>query len=123
MPAWLAEAAERRQVSDPLGDDQPRPSPCPSPDARLLSIPKLKQLKIRDCRSDVLGLSSPSQYEKILSSRYDHVNKEELPCRLEARDQRDAKRFGLVWQANEIDRDQALNHDFVALDLVPNTKP
>ena len=36
---------------------------------------------------------------------------------LEARDQRDATRFGLVWEANEIERDQALNNDFVALDL------
>lgn len=37
---------------------------------------------------------------------------------LEARDQRDATRFGLVWEANEIERDKALNNDFVALDLV-----
>jgi adenine-specific DNA-methyltransferase len=39
---------------------------------------------------------------------------------LEARDRRDATRFGLVWEANEIERDKALNNDFVALDLVPN---
>ncbi len=37
---------------------------------------------------------------------------------MEARDQRDATRFGLVWEANEIERDKALNSDFVALDLV-----
>ncbi|MCX6896025.1 MAG: site-specific DNA-methyltransferase [Verrucomicrobia bacterium] len=37
---------------------------------------------------------------------------------LEARDQRDATRFGLVWEANEIERDKALNNDFVTLDLV-----
>jgi hypothetical protein len=30
-----------------------------------------------------------------------------------------ATRFGLVWEANEIERDRAVNDDFVALDLVP----
>jgi adenine-specific DNA-methyltransferase len=54
-----------------------------------------------------------------MASRYDHLNKEELLRLLEARDQRDATRFGLVWEANEIERDKALNNDFVALDLVP----
>ena len=33
---------------------------------------------------------------------------------LEARDRRDATRFGLVWEANEIERDKAVNSDFVA---------
>jgi len=54
-----------------------------------------------------------------VSSRYEHLNQEELRRLLEARDQRDATRFGLVWEANEIERDKALNNDFVALDLVP----
>lgn len=54
-----------------------------------------------------------------VGSRYDHLNKEELLRLLEARDHRDATRFGLVWEANEIERDRALNNDFVALDLVP----
>jgi adenine-specific DNA-methyltransferase len=53
-----------------------------------------------------------------VGSRYDHLNREELLRLLEARDQRDATRFGLVWEANEIERDKALNNDFVALDLV-----
>ncbi len=53
-----------------------------------------------------------------MASRYDHLNREELLRLLEARDQRDAVRFGLVWEANEIERDKALNSDFVALDLV-----
>jgi len=53
-----------------------------------------------------------------VGSRYDHLNREELLGLLEAREQRDATRFGLVWEANEIDRDKALNNDFVALDLV-----
>ena len=53
-----------------------------------------------------------------MGSRYDHLNREELLRLLEARDQRDATRFGLVWEANEIERDKALNNDFVALDLV-----
>jgi hypothetical protein len=52
-----------------------------------------------------------------VGSRYDHLNREEMLRLLEARDQRDATRFGLVWEANEIERDQALNNDFVALDL------
>lgn len=51
--------------------------------------------------------------------KYDHLSKEELVRLLQARDRRDATRFGLVWEANEIDRDNALNSDFVALDLVP----
>ena len=53
-----------------------------------------------------------------VGSRYDHLNREELLRLLEAREQRDATRFGLVWEANEIERDKALNNDFVALDLV-----
>lgn len=52
--------------------------------------------------------------------KYNDLSREELIRLLEARDRRDATRFGLVWEANEIERDKALNHDFVALDLVPN---
>jgi len=53
-----------------------------------------------------------------VGSRYDHLNREELLRLLETRDQRDATRFGLVWEANEIERDKVLNNDFVSLDLV-----
>ncbi|MCE9608146.1 MAG: site-specific DNA-methyltransferase [Planctomycetia bacterium] len=49
--------------------------------------------------------------------KYDDLGKEDLIRLLEARDRRDATRFGLVWEANEIERDKALNQDFVALDL------
>jgi adenine-specific DNA-methyltransferase len=52
--------------------------------------------------------------------KYDHLSKDELVRLLAARDRRDATRFGLVWEANEIDRDKAINSDFVALDLVPD---
>ena len=52
--------------------------------------------------------------------KYNDLSREELIRLLEARDRRDATRFGLVWEANEIERDKALNRDFVALDLVPN---
>ena len=52
-------------------------------------------------------------------SKYDHLTHDELVRLLEARDRRDATRFGLVWEANEIDRDHAVNADFVALDLQP----
>ncbi len=51
--------------------------------------------------------------------QYDHLSKDELVRLLQARDRRDATRFGIVWEANEIDRDKALNADFVALDLDP----
>ena len=54
-----------------------------------------------------------------MPSRYDHLTHDELVRLLEARDRRDATRFGLVWEANEIERDRAINADFVALDLVP----
>lgn len=52
-------------------------------------------------------------------SKYDHLTKDELVRLLETRDDRDCTRFGLVWEANEIDRDKAVNADFVALDLIP----
>jgi adenine-specific DNA-methyltransferase len=48
---------------------------------------------------------------------YDDLTREELVRLLEARDRREATRFGLVWEARETDRDGALNDDFVALDL------
>lgn len=51
-----------------------------------------------------------------MGSKYDHLTQEELIRILETRDRR--ARFGLVWEADEIERDQALNSDFVALDLV-----
>jgi adenine-specific DNA-methyltransferase len=50
-------------------------------------------------------------------SRYNDLSKEELLLLLEARDRRDATRLGLVWEANEIERDQAVNSDFVTLSL------
>ena len=52
-------------------------------------------------------------------ARYDHLTKDELARLLEARDRRDATRFGLVWEANEIELDKAINADFVALDFIP----
>ena len=55
----------------------------------------------------------------MAQKKYDDLSKEELVRLLETRDRRDATRFGLVWEANEIERDKALNQDFVALDLDP----
>jgi adenine-specific DNA-methyltransferase len=52
-------------------------------------------------------------------ARYEHLSREEMIRLLEARDRRDATRFGLVWEANEVERERALNRDFVALDLQP----
>jgi adenine-specific DNA-methyltransferase len=56
----------------------------------------------------------------MASKKYDDLSKEELVRLLESRDRRDATRFGLVWEASEIERDKALNQDFVALDLDPS---
>ena len=53
----------------------------------------------------------------MATGQYTDLSKEELIQLLEAREQR--ARFGLVWEANEIERDKALNSDFVALDLQP----
>ncbi len=52
-----------------------------------------------------------------MGSHYKDLSQEELVRLLEARDRRDATRLGLVWEANEIERDKSLNDDFVALDL------
>lgn len=54
-----------------------------------------------------------------MSSRYDHLSREELLRLLDARDRRDATRFGLVWEADDIERECARNSDFIALDIVP----
>jgi len=50
---------------------------------------------------------------------YNDYSKQELIDLLQARDRRDRTRFGLVWEANEIERDRALNQDYVALDFIP----
>lgn len=63
-------------------------------------------------------MSEPSKPAR--RAKYDDLSKEELVRLLQARDRRDATRFGLVWEANEIERDRALNQDFVALDLDPS---
>ena len=55
----------------------------------------------------------------MTKKKYNDLSKEELVRLLEARDRQAATRFGLVWEADEIERDRALNADFVALDLVP----
>ena len=57
---------------------------------------------------------------RATQSRYADLTHDELVRLLEARDRRDTTKFGLIWEANEIDRDKAINADFVALDLSPN---
>ena len=57
---------------------------------------------------------------RATQSRYADLTHDELVRLLEARDRRDTTKFGLIWEANEIDRDKAINADFVALDLIPN---
>jgi integrase len=56
---------------------------------------------------------------KRVASKYDHLSRDELMRLLEARDRRDATRFGLVWEANETERDKTINSGFVALELMP----
>ncbi len=50
---------------------------------------------------------------------YEDLTQQELIAQLKARDRRDATRFGLVWEADDIERDKALNEDYVALDTDP----
>jgi hypothetical protein len=49
----------------------------------------------------------------MAAKNYSDLSNDELIRLLEARDRRDATRFGLVWEANEVERDRALNQDFV----------
>ena len=50
---------------------------------------------------------------------YRDLTHEQLVSLLEARDRRTATRYGLVWETDGIEAEQALNGDYVALDLVP----
>jgi adenine-specific DNA-methyltransferase len=53
----------------------------------------------------------------MAQKKFDDLSKEELVRLLESRDRRDATRFGLIWEANEIERDKAVNNDLVVLDI------
>lgn len=50
---------------------------------------------------------------------YRDLTHEQLVSLLEARDRRTATRYGLVWETDGVEAEQALNGDYVALDLVP----
>lgn len=50
-----------------------------------------------------------------MSSRYDDLSREQLVSLLVRRDAE--RKLGLVWERNEIERDRALNSDFVSLSL------
>jgi adenine-specific DNA-methyltransferase len=50
---------------------------------------------------------------------YRDLTHEQLVSLLEARDRRAATRYGLVWETDGVEAEQALNGDYVALDLVP----
>jgi len=52
-----------------------------------------------------------------MASNYDDLSKDELVQLLKAREKRDALRLGLIWEANEIEREKAINSDFVVLDI------
>ena len=64
-------------------------------------------------------IAASSQRLSDMGRNYDHLGKDELVALLQARDRRDATKFGLVWEADEIEREKAINSDFVALDLDP----
>ncbi|UOG93801.1 MAG: site-specific DNA-methyltransferase [Candidatus Thiothrix sulfatifontis] len=50
-------------------------------------------------------------------SKYDHLSKEQLIALLEKRDR--TRKLGLVWEHNELEVENALNDDFVLMDLLP----
>lgn len=50
-------------------------------------------------------------------SKYDHLSKEQLIALLEKRDR--TRKLGLVWERNELEAENALNDDFVLMDLLP----
>ncbi len=52
-----------------------------------------------------------------MADKYEHYSREELIRLLRERDRK--PKFGLVWERDEIDHDNSLNDDFVALDVVP----
>ncbi len=49
--------------------------------------------------------------------KYDSLTKEERLRLMEARDRREATRYGLVWEADGVEAEQVLNGDYVALQL------
>lgn len=53
-----------------------------------------------------------------MTSRYDHLSKEDLLRLLERRDA--MQRYGLVWEREGIEQDRARNQDYVVLDLQPS---
>ena len=50
-----------------------------------------------------------------MSNKYDHLTHEELVSLLVKRDA--SRKFGLVWERDEIEHENALNNDFVTVEL------
>jgi len=50
------------------------------------------------------------------STKYDDLSREELVRLLERREREPQRRFGLVWEQDDLERESALNADFVALE-------
>ena len=67
----------------------------------------------------IRGFRQAGFHDNAQMGKYDTLNKEELVRLMEARDRREATRYGLVWETTGIESEQALNADYVALDLVP----
>ncbi|MFD4707920.1 site-specific DNA-methyltransferase [Gottfriedia sp. NPDC058432] len=53
-----------------------------------------------------------------MASKYDHLTKEQLIAILNERDS--SRKLGLVWERNEIEKDNSLNDDFVTLSHSPD---
>ncbi len=68
----------------------------------------------------IRGFRQAGFHDNEAMGKYDTLNKEELVRLIEARDRREATRYGLVWETTGIEGEQALNADYVALDLVPD---
>ena len=49
--------------------------------------------------------------------QYDHLTKDELIRLLETRDSRDASRFGLVWETNEIEIKANSDSRFLVMEI------
>ena len=117
----MSNGGGRKNRRKPPGGTRPgRVPPGRKQDRRDLQRPPPRGILRRlltNLQDMVKGMTSLP--DGAMPSRYNDLTHDELVRLLEARDRRDATRFGLIWEANEIERDNAVNADFVALDLIP----
>ncbi len=104
-------------TTPPESAHTPPPSTGHKPQPAVQDSKSAAPLRSRTAHSPTPSNPTPNP---MPARKYDDLSKPDLIRLLEARARRDATRFGLVWEANEIERDNALNADFVALDLDPS---